>query len=574
MKKFIFLAIFFAFILEKPQNCLGDMINFTGAQLSPHVAEYYIDEEGIFLKLEIGERDRTFFNDLINGNDLQKQEFLKKSLYIKDDKGKRLNGNVRLIENRKRTVRPSPINNPPGGLQPSKNVTYVEIEYPFQTRPKSLIFNPPVNEQGTIGVTYGFVVYHENIPVIDFRYLPYNQKLILDWDDPWYSKFENKNLKRHHSSSLMSFLYIEPYEVRHEILIRLKDLEEWIKLNIDEKDYLTVQDQEKLLVQISDFIIKRNQLKIDGAYEEPIVDTIQFVRINLMGIQYFTQPEDIDTLSAVVGIILVYLTDGIPNKVTIEWDMFSDQITKIPVFKTDPAGPFPDFITAEYSTLEWENYLKNYELPQVSAVIVEKPVINNHQKVIISIATGLLLTLIIVLVIKFKRKKWLGGMYTGASLAICSLIVFVILSVLIPKYEFYQTEKHKSVVSSLLKNIYRAFDFKNESDIYDKLSTSIDGELLRDIYLEIRKNLEYENTGGAKAKIQGINLEGIKTTQLKDGMGYEYNTDWTVSGKVEHWGHIHNRTNRYNALITVKNIEGIWKITDFQLNDEQRVMIQ
>jgi len=145
---------------------------------------------------------------------------------------------------------------------------------------------------------------------------------------------------------------------------------------------------------------------------------------------------------------------------------------------------------------------------------------------------------------------------------------------LIPQYEYYRTDKHESVVSSLLKNIYRSFDFKNESDIYDKLSSSIDGDLLREIYLEIRKNLEYENTGGAKAKIQNVNLENIETKQLQDGTGYEYNTDWTVTGKVEHWGHIHNRTNRYNALINVKNIEGIWKITDFQLNDEQRVIVQ
>ena len=152
--------------------------------------------------------------------------------------------------------------------------------------------------------------------------------------------------------------------------------------------------------------------------------------------------------------------------------------------------------------------------------------------------------------------------------------VFILLSFLVPRYEFYQAEKHEGIVSSLLKNVYRSFDFKNESDIYDKLSTSIDGDLLRQIYLEIRKNLQYENTGGAKAKIQGIELENLSPKQLGNGNGYEYDTNWTVEGKVEHWGHIHNRTNRYNALITVNNIDGIWKITKFQLNDEQRVMPQ
>ena len=370
------------------------MINLTGAQLSPHVAEYYIDENRLMLKLEIGEMDRNFFNDLINGDEIKKKEFLSKRLFIKNERGNILNGNITLIENRKRTVRPSPINNPPGGRQPSENVTYVEIEYPFTKKPQSLIFNPPLNDNGAAAVTYGFVVYHDDIPVIDFRFLPYNQKLNLDWSDPWYSKFENKNLKRHHSSSLMSFLYVEPYEVRHEILVRLKDLEEWISLDIEGKKYLSVDEQDKLLTRISDFIVTKNKLSIDGVAQNPIVERIQFVKVNLLGIQYYNAPKEIDTVSVVVGIILVYLTKGMPDKVTVEWDMFSDITNNIPVLKSDPAGPFPDFITPEYSTLVWENYLKNYELPQVSAVVVEKPLLSRKITFLISLLSSIVLCIL------------------------------------------------------------------------------------------------------------------------------------------------------------------------------------
>ena len=572
MKKLIFFGLFFYFTLFSFQNSFADMINLTGAQLSPNVAEYYIEDNRILLKLEIGESDRKEFDELISGTDTQRQKFLKEKFYVLDGRGNKLNGNIILMENRKRVPRPSPITNPPGGVMPSKDVTYIEIEYPFSKKPASVTFNPPVDEHGTAAATVGFIVFHKDIPVIDFRYLPYNQKLNLNWEDPWYSKFENRNLKRHHSSSLMSFLYIEPYEVRHEILVRLIDLLDWLDLGVDNIDKLSVERQEQLIQEISDFIVERNGLKIDGAYADPIVDRVQFVKVNLMGIQYFDQPEEIDKLSAIVGIILVYITDGIPQTVSVEWDMFSDRINNVPAIKSDPAGPFPDFITPEYSTLVWENYLKNYQLPQVSAVVVERPVISRTQTVLISIVAGIITALVILIIFKIRGKEWPGKVYIASSLAGVSIIVFVALSLLIPKYESFQTERHSSIVASLLKNIYRSFDFKDESDIYDKLSTSIDGDLLRDMYLDIRKNLEYENVGGAKAKIQDVNLENISTSQLGDGSGYEYNTDWTVTGKVEHWGHIHNRTNRYNALITVKNIEGTWKITDFQLNEEERVI--
>ena len=39
-------------------------------------------------------------------------------------------------------------------------------------------------------------------------------------------------LKRHHKSALMSFLYVEPREVRHEVLIRVRELQEWTDLGL------------------------------------------------------------------------------------------------------------------------------------------------------------------------------------------------------------------------------------------------------------------------------------------------------------------------------------------------------
>jgi hypothetical protein len=58
---------------------------------------------------------------------------------------------------------------------------------------------------------------------------------------------------------------------------------------------------------------------------------------------------------------------------------------------------------------------------------------------------------------------------------------------------------------------------------------------------------------------------------LKAAAGFVATCTWTVRGSVGHWGHIHQRTNKYKARITVKPIDGDWKITELQVLQEERV---
>ncbi|MBD3320640.1 MAG: hypothetical protein GF350_06055, partial [Chitinivibrionales bacterium] len=43
----------------------------------------------------------------------------------------------------------------------------------------------------------------------------------------------------------------------------------------------------------------------------------------------------------------------------------------------------------------------------------------------------------------------------------------------------------RALFASLHRNIYRAFDYSTESEIYDALSKSVDGDLLTGIYTEV-----------------------------------------------------------------------------------------
>ncbi len=127
-----------------------------------------------------------------------------------------------------------------------------------------------------------------------------------------------------------------------------------------------------------------------------------------------------------------------------------------------------------------------------------------------------------------------------------------------------------SIVSGLLKNIYRAFDYRDESTIYDTLERSATGDLLTQNYLETRRALELTNQGGARAKVNDVDMLSSKTDSLPQEIGFISRCSWNVTGSVGHWGHIHQRRNRYEARFTVRPVQGAWKITAMEFLSEER----
>jgi hypothetical protein len=126
------------------------------------------------------------------------------------------------------------------------------------------------------------------------------------------------------------------------------------------------------------------------------------------------------------------------------------------------------------------------------------------------------------------------------------------------------------VVEGLLHNIYRAFDYRDEEQIYDTLDRSASGDLLTRIYLETRKGLELANQGGARAKVKSIEL--VETSSRPgEGGAFVARATWNVHGSVGHWGHVHQRSNRYQAELEIAPVDGVWKVTGLEILDEQRL---
>jgi hypothetical protein len=134
-----------------------------------------------------------------------------------------------------------------------------------------------------------------------------------------------------------------------------------------------------------------------------------------------------------------------------------------------------------------------------------------------------------------------------------------------------EVQQAEEVVHALLYNVYRAFDHRDEDLVYDQLAVSISGDLLTDVYLQMRRSMELENQGGARVKIDGVELLEVEETRDTNDEGLSYRCRWTAAGSVGHWGHIHRRMNMYDAVLTIEPVAEAWKISAIDLREEQRV---
>lgn len=187
-------------------------MNLTGAETAPNIAEIYVLDDHVKVKLEVYLGDLDKFEELIPDEWFDKpskdsasasvserpsleqrmQTFATERLQFITEKSVKLSAELELAEPRLRVDRQSPF---AGMINPmtrqrvkaapaDKRVLYAEISYPFQERPAELTIIPPQDDEGRSRVSIGFIAYHKSVPIIDFRYLGAPARVKLDWEDP------------------------------------------------------------------------------------------------------------------------------------------------------------------------------------------------------------------------------------------------------------------------------------------------------------------------------------------------------------------------------------------------------
>ena len=139
---------------------------------------------------------------------------------------------------------------------------------------------------------------------------------------------------------------------------------------------------------------------------------------------------------------------------------------------------------------------------------------------------------------------------------------------------------------ALHRNIYRAFDFTAESDVYDALERSVSGDLLGDLYERIYRSLVMMDHEGAVGRVTSVSITSVAIgaeradtvanaasllSRDENGLYFDVTSEWQVEGTVYHWGHSHTRTYDYTADFRVRDVDGVWRITEQTVTARTRI---
>ncbi len=351
------------------------------------------------------------------------------------------------------------------------------------------------------------------------------------------------------------------------MISRPSDIQKWTDLGLQGEKTIPVEAQFEIKQQIAAFLLDQFVLQIDGETVTPELDRVNFLNRTLRTSTVIDPPEPLDTLSATLGTIWVVPTGGLPQEASVDWKLFTPRIQKIPAAATDEAGPLRFFLAESDNILWWKNFLKNPTLPTLVEVAPPPGLLARSAVWLTWLAGGALLVVGALQVRgAVRRSSARKGWVVVAGLAVLTAALFFA-----GRPAQLTDDRANELAGALLHNIYRAFDFRTEESIYDVLAQSVSGDLLTETYLETRRGLELASQGGARAKVKEIELLEVEPRALRGEPGFVANCRWNVSGAVGHWGHVHTRTNQYEAELRVQPVDGVWKVTDLQVLQEERL---
>ncbi|MES0826915.1 hypothetical protein [Ruegeria sp. SCP11] len=555
----------------------GDVVPFSGAEVAKNIAVFRLEDEGVRLELEIYPEDLPIFKRALSSelvasplstpaSFLQFPDQDQNVFFVAHADGRPLPFHFLSMERRKRIDRASPfagMKDPiSGAVVPgppdNPDVFYLEAFFSFEgAQPESLIIRPIYAADGSPAASTGFMVFDRAVPVTRFSFLKRDTQLRINWPDPWYTAFSNPNLNRAAQSGTSSFLYVAPRELRHEVLIRVRELAPWIGENLATGASLDPVRQSQLLAAALKEFTVRNPVRISDQFVAPASVRGSFLTIGARGYQVVEDSPMLVADTTFVGVILSYPVPDLPATASISWDMFDENIQKVPVTLTDSAGPFYNWASPDVPEVIWTNHLKRYENPNVEPVpaagVVFVPLWPLMFFVLVA-GAGVIAACSAQKHVRFGFAALaLGCLVAGMAMSGKNKVAFVTQIT-------GQTEDQlaAAVFSQLLLNTYVAGLEMRPDGRKKALGPIVFDASQADLAAELETSLTIQVPGGGRAQIADVTDVAIVEGDMNRHGAFEGVAQWRVDARAGHWGHDHRRWVDYRARVEFRPDRGNW----------------
>lgn len=313
---------------------------------------------------------------------------------------------------------------------------------------------------------------------------------------------------------MVYFVEADPHAIRVEILVKGPLLAELLNYPLNESAIFAAADRNALVKRSLEYFAEHFTLSLNGIPVTPASSRANFLSIGDENSVIKEKPEDEAIADATLGLSFDFPLTEIPKFAQLS-------LSELPS-GTDSV-PLRVHIMDQLQMMEFMPYSMMLDW-SLAGLQVQRPVLKP---------------------VKVSRSSWFG------------------------KAKLNKTEA-LAVMDRLISNIYRAFEYRQESAIYDNLAISVAGKQLATLYLEQKQRMESVNRGGPSVKILNTFVDEIAQIR-SSGEDFLVNTEWQVSGEVTHFGHTHERSNRYKAEITLSAVDDQWKISRINVLDESRI---
>ena len=371
-----------------------------------------------------------------------------------------------------------------------------------------------------------------------------------------------------------AYLYVEPYQTRFEVLFDAATVLTWLTPEVPLPAVLTSDQQKQIVETMALRAVDWCALSAGDqtlAVPQPVVAVIKGLPGNTLPLK---EGDEVALNQALVGFLWEFATPPGPDELNVTWKGWIKGTAKLPVRVF--FGPLSE--TGEmHSAVKSYRWRNQGRMPR-PAPLVAVPQIEPQEPW--SLPLGGILWLIAGLVfyiyLKVKDHKLPGG--SLPYIAVWLLGGVLMSQLLVVRIQsrsaaplVTQVDEAQKIVSPLLRNVYRAFDHHAESDVYDVLARSVDGELLRKLYLETIQALTLDGREGTRVTIAEFSATVDKVEPNPKGAGFVADCNWMARGIVGHWGHSHPRVNIYNARVTITPVKDEWKLTGLEVQEVRRL---